>query len=78
MDRLDLTIESTLALTGPRPGFAEELLTALRHLAVLPALEGVGHRRFGRWLLASTLAGFGAGVAGVTAYGLSRRRKAAV
>jgi hypothetical protein len=79
MDPVDRTIASTLALAGPRPGLAEELLATLRHLAVFPVLDVASRRRLGgRWVLASTLAGFGMGVAGLTFYELSRRRKAAV
>jgi hypothetical protein len=71
---LDSAIRAALTSTWPRPGFAENLLAALRdasasQLAFIEPETPDGH---GRWLFAGTLAG-AVGAAGVAVYGVRRR-----
>ena len=77
---IDQTLTEAMISFSPRPGFAAELLIALRHAAagLNPAPpEGPGRDR---WVLASSIAGVATAASAAAVYGfrrMSRRGRAA-
>jgi hypothetical protein len=71
---LDSALRAALGSTWPRPGFAENLLAALREASASPLgiIEPEVAEGHGRWLFAGTVAG-AVGAAGVAVYGVRRR-----
>ena len=59
---------------APRPGYAAELLAALRGTPSPPVWFEDEGKRFPRWILPGTFAG-AVGAAGVVFYGVSRRHR---
>ncbi len=73
---LSTAIEEALDSMSPRPGFASELLTALRGTPSFPVLiEDDESRHMSRWVLPGTVAGAVAGAAGALYFGIGRRHK---
>jgi hypothetical protein len=74
-DLLDLAVAEAVGSISPRPGFASELLVALRGTPALPVrFADDPDRRRPRWLLPGTFAG-AVGAAGVVCYELGRRHR---
>jgi hypothetical protein len=72
---LSMAIEEALDSMSPRPGFASELLVALRGTPAFPVLiEDDDERGMSRWVVPGTVAGV-AGAAGALLYGFGRRHK---
>jgi hypothetical protein len=70
-----MAIEEALDSMSPRPGFASELLVALRGTPAFPVLiEDDDERGMSRWVVPGTVAGV-AGAAGALLYGFGRRHK---
>lgn len=73
-DLFDIAVAEAVGSISPRPGFASELLVALRGQPSVPVvLEGKA-RKHPRWLLPGSFAG-AVGAAGVVAYGLGRKHR---
>jgi hypothetical protein len=73
---LSMAIGEALDSMSPRPGFASELLVALRGTPAFPVLiEDDSERGMNRWVLPGTVAGAVAGAAGALLYGFGRRHK---
>jgi hypothetical protein len=73
---LSMAIAEALESMSPRPGFASELLVALRGTPAFPVLVDDDDRRgMSRWVLPGTVAGAVAGAAGALLYGFGRRHK---
>jgi hypothetical protein len=73
---LSMALEEALDSMSPRPGFASELLVALRGTPAFPVLiEDDDERGMSRWVLPGTVAGAVAGAAGAVLYGFGRRHK---
>lgn len=73
-DLLDLAVAEAVGSISPRPGFASELLVALRGTPSVPVSLETNERRRPRWLLPGSFAG-AVGAAGVVAYGLGRMHR---
>jgi hypothetical protein len=73
-DFLDIAVAEAVGSVSPRPGFASELLVALRGTPSVPVSLETGLRRRHRWLLPGSFAG-AVGAAGVVAYGLGRMHR---
>jgi hypothetical protein len=72
-DLLDIAVAEALGSISPRPGFASELLVALRGTPSVPIGDN-NLRRRPRWLIPGSFAG-AVGAAGVVFYGLGRRHR---
>lgn len=77
---IDHTVSEAMFSFSPRPGFAAELLVALRRAAagLNPAPEEAPGRE--RWVLASSIAGVATAASAAAVYGfrrMSRRGRAA-
>jgi hypothetical protein len=73
-DLLDIAVAEAVGSFSPRPGFASELLVALRGTSSVPAVFDKSVRRRPRWLIPGSFAG-AVGAAGVLFYGLGRRHR---
>jgi hypothetical protein len=73
-DLLDIAVAEAVGSVSPRPGFASELLVALRGTPSVPVAFDTKARRRPRWLLPGSFAG-AVGAAGVVAYGLGRMHR---
>jgi hypothetical protein len=73
---LDSALGAALSSTWPRPGFAENLLAALREASLgspIAEVEADAVDGHGRWLVAGTVAGAAVGAAGVAVFGVRRK-----
>jgi hypothetical protein len=73
-DLLDIAVAEAVGSISPRPGFASELLVALRGTPSVPIGLDTNRRRRPRWLVPGSFAG-AVGAAGVVAYGLGRMHR---
>jgi hypothetical protein len=73
-DLLDIAVAEAVGSISPRPGFASELLVALRGTSSVPVGLETDARRRPRWLLPGSFAG-AVGAAGVVAYGIGRMHR---
>jgi hypothetical protein len=73
-DLLDIAVAEAVGSISPRPGFASELLVALRGQPSVPVVLENGGQRRSRWVLPGSFAG-AVGAAGVVAYGLGRKHR---